>query len=316
MKILLLSLLCMAAWAQAPLPSPTNGGGGGGGGSGCNPAGSANHVLVDDGAGGCTTADGVTIVGNLVSASNGFSSGGTPPTCTAGTAGVVCLKEGTAATGEASTAIIYSKTDHLLYTKLNNAAETAICTIASGCGSTPTTLTTGYPYWIWGNAWPGGLTSTTSSGLNVVVCWSTAWGISQSVGAIEGAEYGSVAASNHYAWALYSAGNLIQQSGTVTGANSSNAPFKATFSTPATVTANQGIDVCFTADGTGSLIMASLDSAAAGIGRAILSQASQTLIFTAANPSTGTTSLTFPATLGAKTAVGATQFPILAALQN
>lgn len=67
--------------------------------------------------------------GNLVA--NSVSTGTAPPTCTAGTAGLICLKEGTAGTGEASAALLYSKTDHLLYANLNNGGEVQVPTATS-----------------------------------------------------------------------------------------------------------------------------------------------------------------------------------------
>lgn len=64
-----------------------------------------------------------------------ISIGTMPPTCTEGTAGLICLTEGTAGTGESGVALIYSKTDHKLYTNLNNGGEDEICTVAGGaCG--------------------------------------------------------------------------------------------------------------------------------------------------------------------------------------
>ncbi len=77
----------------------------------------------------------VLILPGTVSATS-ISTGASPPTCTAGTAGVICLKEGTAPTGEADAGMIYTKTDHLWYTKLNNGAETAML-IAGGALGTP-----------------------------------------------------------------------------------------------------------------------------------------------------------------------------------
>jgi len=103
----------------------------GGGGS---PGGSNTQVQFNDlstfgGDAGMTynkTTDILTLVG-------GYSSGNTPPTCTPGTAGVICLAEGSAPTGEAGVGMIYTKSDHLWYTKLNNGSEVQICTAASGC---------------------------------------------------------------------------------------------------------------------------------------------------------------------------------------
>lgn len=70
--------------------------------------------------------------GNLVATS--VSAGASPPACVAGTAGDVCLNEGTAPTGLAGAGQIYPKTDHFLYVNLNNGGEDKICTLAAGCG--------------------------------------------------------------------------------------------------------------------------------------------------------------------------------------
>lgn len=71
--------------------------------------------------------------GNMVVTS--LASGASPPACTAGTSGVICLKEGTAPTGAASAAELYTLTDHFLYTKLNNGSQDKVCTLSAGCGA-------------------------------------------------------------------------------------------------------------------------------------------------------------------------------------
>lgn len=71
--------------------------------------------------------------GNMVVTS--LASGASPPACTAGTSGVICLKEGTAPTGAASAAELYTLTDHFLYTKLNNGSQDKVCTLSVGCGA-------------------------------------------------------------------------------------------------------------------------------------------------------------------------------------
>jgi len=78
--------------------------------------------------------------GNLVVSS--VSTGSSAPTCTAGTAGLICLKEGTAGTGEASAALLYSKTDHLLYANLNNGGEVQVPTATSTATLTNKTFDT------------------------------------------------------------------------------------------------------------------------------------------------------------------------------
>jgi hypothetical protein len=72
----------------------------------------------------------------------GVSVGTSPPTCTAGTAGVWCGKEGTAPTGEAGVGELYWKTDHLLYANPNNAGEVQVPTASSTATLTNKTFDT------------------------------------------------------------------------------------------------------------------------------------------------------------------------------
>lgn len=91
-----------------------------------------DSIISDDG----TTA---TVDGALVADS--IATGAAPPTCTAGTAGVFCAKEGTAPTGAADVGMLYpNPTATAWKTKLNNGAEDEICqvTLANcGGGNTP-----------------------------------------------------------------------------------------------------------------------------------------------------------------------------------
>lgn len=181
---------------------------------------------------------------------------------------------------------------------------------SSGAG---TTLSNGYystPFPITGQE----ISLTLSSSANVVTCWSRAWPVNQTLSSVQGNEFGSVATSNHYAFAIYSGGNLVQQSGTVTAHNSSNSPFTATFSVPPTMTNSEAVDFCTTADGSGSVIIGMIDASGTSTFIQLINQGSQKLVFTAANASTGTTTLTFPSTLGAKTAV-TLAWPTVAAFQ-
>ncbi len=128
MKILLF-LFSSALWAQVPVPGSGGGGGGGGGGT---PGGSDTQVQFNDsGTFGGDAGFTYNKTTDVASLTGGLAVGSSPPTCTAGTAGVLCLKEGTAPTGEASVGMLYTKTDHLWYTKLNNGAEVQVLT-ASG----------------------------------------------------------------------------------------------------------------------------------------------------------------------------------------
>lgn len=79
--------------------------------------------------------------GNLATPGS-VAAGSSPPTCTAGTAGVWCGKEGTAPIGEASTGMLYWKTDHLLYANPNNAGEVQVPTASSTATLTNKTFDT------------------------------------------------------------------------------------------------------------------------------------------------------------------------------
>ena len=112
---------------------------------------------------------------------------------------------------------------------------------------------------------------------------------------------------------------MVAQTGTVTAQNLTTPPFKATFASPPTIAHNTAVDVCFTADNSASQVIGILDGFPKNWFGIILNQGSQKLVFTAANTSSGTTTLVFPATLGTKTAVGtATTWvpPLIAAIQN
>lgn len=116
--------------------------------------------------------------GNLVV--NSISTGSSAPTCTAGTAGLLCLKEGTAGTGEASAALLYSKTDHLLYANLNNGGEVQVPTATSTATLTNKTFDTagtGNSFKINGTA----ITAVSGSG---AVCLATGSSCSGAAGAV------------------------------------------------------------------------------------------------------------------------------------
>ena len=100
------------------------GSGSGGGGSGCVPSGAAGQVLIDDGAGACSSSSGVTVSGGTtVKAVSGYSSGGTPPTLNLGTGGGFAQAEGTipSACKLAGVDCLYSdSTQHGFLASVNN----------------------------------------------------------------------------------------------------------------------------------------------------------------------------------------------------
>lgn len=259
--------------------------------------------------------------------------------CTGTGKGGFIIPEGTAISGVSSNSVISSvSSNHRLEMNLNNAGQqvipgTSTTAATSGhcvqygsngldltdsgaaCSSGGiTTLSNGYystPFPITGQE----ASLTLSSSANVVTCWSRAWPVNQTLSSVQGNEFGSVATSNHYAFAIYSGGNLVQQSGTVTAHNSSNSPFTATFSAPPTMTNSEAVDFCTTADGSGSIIIGMIDASGTSTFIQLINQGSQKLVFTAANPSTGTTTLTFPSTLGATKTAVTLAWPTVAAFQ-
>lgn len=128
-----LLLVGLALFSQAPIAGNVVGGSGGGSGGGCSPAGSANEILVDDGAGGCdSTPATVDSSGNM--AAKSISTGTAPPTCTPGTGGAWCPKEGTAVAAEAGADNCYAdSTAHNIQCSYNNGSfYPLVRVIASG----------------------------------------------------------------------------------------------------------------------------------------------------------------------------------------
>lgn len=83
-------------------------------------ANSVSNSLCDEG---ITTANVLTCTNTGGMAIPKVATGSSPPTCTNGTGGAVCLKEGSAATAEASSVVAYAdSTEHALKASFNNDA--------------------------------------------------------------------------------------------------------------------------------------------------------------------------------------------------
>lgn len=127
------------------------GSGGGGSGDVVGPGSSTDNALARfDGTTGkllqnsAFTVDdsGNASTSGTLAGTGGISSGSSPPTCAAGTAGVWCGTEGTAPTGESGVGELYWKTDHLLYANPNNGGEVQVPTASSAATFTNKTFDT------------------------------------------------------------------------------------------------------------------------------------------------------------------------------
>jgi hypothetical protein len=184
---------------------------------------------------------------------------------------------------------------------------------AGGGGSS--SVATGYYVAPFGGYALGGYATQAVSSANQVLCWSTVWPANQGVNSIEGMEIGSIPSTDHYAWAIYSGGSLVGQSATLAGHAMNEYAYAAAFGTTATLTQGQSVDVCMTADSTGSTLFGQTSGPSSDFfGLVLLYQggAGPAVIFTAANPSTGTSALTFPTTLGTKTIATPNAWPVIA----
>lgn len=131
---------------------------------------------------------------------------------------------------------------------------------------------------------------------NVVACWDIVWPFSETPTTTRFLQYGATNPSN-LAWAIYdSTGAKLFQTATYAGTASSNAIGAAAWTSPSALSAVTQYTLCYTSDGNTAAVIAQ-DVGNLGVMRA----GSPPSAYTAANASTGTTTLTFPATLGAKT---------------
>jgi hypothetical protein len=165
---------------------------------------------------GSTAAPGFTSAPVVVTlnATTSLSSGSSPPTCTAGTAGVGCFNEGTAPTGASAVDMVYANsTSHCLDALNNNVDKGCIATVtqvaamqncgtASTCGHTALTS----PQIVMGSAplVTGTPSTVTISGISPAFTSSTSYVC-------------NVTAQSGAATALISVANVSSSSFTITG---------------------------------------------------------------------------------------------------
>lgn len=115
----------------------------------------------------------------------------------------------------------------------------------------------------------------------------------------------------HLAFAIYddASGNLIQGSSTFATTNTSDEIFTVTFSTPPVLVIDTAYDICLTSDSTTASIQTFADNS--GFWSSLIDAGAVKGVFAAGNLSTGTTTLTFPATIGTRTSVTASLFAIV-----
>lgn len=178
-------------------------------------------------------------------------------------------------------------------TSINDVSGSGAVCLASGsaCGSAPVD-SNGYQL-PWGE--PSGVVSSATVSANQILCWQLPALQTQTLSYILSSQYGSWNTGWHAAFAIYSiAGNLIQQSGTYTGSGTGNNPASFAFATPPTLTGGTSYYACYTDDNSGAVLFAYYTQNGPP-----LNQNGKHRTVVATNVSTGTSTLTFPATLGA-----------------
>lgn len=231
-----------------------------------------------------------------------LSTGPSPPTCTPGTAGLLCLKAGTAPTGASGIGEIYTKTGAALQVKLGNDTEDTLCTVSVGCGggSTPLAPRGFVPFGGIGSATVTITVSTTASHPLCVPLNADqgGWALSNVV------VLASSSGADHLSAAAYDiSGNLLTNGSGSTVALAGAASYNTITFTSLTVPAGP-FQLCFSSpNDVGSAVLygsTSLEAFSAGAVNVGKSSSTYSL-FRALNTTSGTTTITWPGTLSTRT---------------
>lgn len=272
-----------------------------GGGS---PAGNDGDVPAKSGtsfiSGHCNDASSFVCTIPIVAPS--IRSGSSDPACVAGTGGGDCIGQGTAPTGKAGAAELYSKTSATTFqVNVNNGGEDDVCLrVLSNCGGGGTPIK--QPWWVFGASINSAAYSFPVGTINRVHCSNVT------------APYPGVIVSKLYAYlgagtgntaiGIYdSSGSLLTNGGSTTANAPGAVPVGYTFSTPFNLTAGTVYGICYTGDTTTDKFYGTYGSYFTDIVNNGLSTTNLSTYY-CSNISTGTTTLTFPPTCGTKTTPG------------